>query len=293
MAVSLDAAGGMRLLDLRRHQKLARVQCCPEQDEGQDGGDVFGSQAEEPLGRSQAQSEGDAVEGDELPRDVIASSTGFCVVCEAAAPVDEAPEAGEAGEAGEAEAGAEAGEEPAASEATREQRSCLVFFDFGKTLRSLYPGLPPKVEKGGAALAEAFGALERKEAPSLTAPPAIPEAAATAAGAGAAVSPTARGSQRTTPKSEIVELTAENLKRIGGTARPAANDVSNASQGGMVLSDATPLRGGAERERPGRGAGNWQVSVRRSLRASVAQKEPRLRHIHQRMTQLMKELSDT
>mmetsp|Transcript_178529 Transcript_178529/g.572150 ORF Transcript_178529/g.572150 Transcript_178529/m.572150 type:complete len:798 (+) Transcript_178529:154-2547(+) len=306
LAMSLDGAGGLRLLDLRRHRKMANALWC----QGPGGADAPGEGAESEVagvgrgggggaagaeGVAGGPSAGEAVEVDELPRQVISSSTGFCVVCEFK-PESANDSKADDGTANSAEAGGEVAEE----EDDESQRSCLVFFDFGKTLKALYPGLPAKIERGGAALVAAFATLplegtSKDQLPSATTPALEASTSSVGAGTRAAQTLPSKGLKDGSQQKEVVQLTAANLKRMGGTGgHGTANSV--AASGIIDLSDLGGGVMGEVRERKGKASGlpeNWQVSVRRSLRAGLSQKENRLRHIHQRMEQLKKDLGDT
>mmetsp|Transcript_1847 Transcript_1847/g.3854 ORF Transcript_1847/g.3854 Transcript_1847/m.3854 type:complete len:811 (+) Transcript_1847:117-2549(+) len=319
LAVSFAQGGKeLRLLDLRHNQKLAKLKCYEETEEEVDG-DKNGSipkgangmntTPQGPLGGAAAsaavaESPGVvSVEVDEMPRLVMVSTTAFVVVCEADLEGDVGLSPGPSKEAtdGTAEKGPDASEEEEAhtENSVDEQRSCLAFFDFGKTLKALYPGLSAKAEKGGTALAEAFATLgsDTKDGARTGMSPSDRlthlEAPAILQGLGGSTLPSSPLSKAATklPMQTVVKLTAENLKRMDSAADPSA---VTADPGGLGHSEKTPQNDLVERTLQSKqGPENWQVSVRRCLRNSLAQKEPRLRRIQKRVDQLRKELAET
>lgn len=319
IALTLDGTGTLRLLDLKRHSKIARPTCRSEPIDsfactqkiavpGQESGASDGIAADAGVSNDEAVCE-DA-EATLFPHVVVASSSSFCVICEyreveknqevtaqASVSVEE-PETEETA----------ANEEPVGTTAAAvEPRSRLAFFEFAKTLRTLYPAMPSGAAVGGVALVEAFkdvstttkkeakGGANSLEGLTLT----VPTTNADVTRKHKAQPLAQPQSNPASPQSNTVaKLTAENLKRIGRDAIAASSGgvPSTMSSGGMAnattpAENLLPKSFGRKTKNTGAGV-NWQVAVRRSLRASVAQKEVRLRRVAQRMGQLAREIND-
>lgn len=304
LAVSLDANGGLRLLDLRRGQKIARPVCYEVHPPDPEPVGELPSAAPVAAGTVPAVitevEERPLVE--ERPRRVLASSTGFCMVCEAR--LEELKAA-----AGSAALADVAGPEGYGDteEAEEIDRSWLVMFDYAKVLKALYPGI--KAERG-LALAEAFNAIPPDKPPKELAPPAPPEVEVDTSLrqplGGGPKTMTFGGRAKAKAKAanvtaQVFELTAENLRKITKASpqvMPAKGSVMLSSAGAlrsmMTEEDPVAANGGKESKRsPHEASENWQVSVRRYLRSGLADREARQRRIQNRLDQIRKDLGDT
>jgi len=82
------------------------------------------------------------------------------------------------------------------------------------------------------------------------------------------------------------KLTAENLRKIGGSTGASADLTMGPRKSSMNLSSELRDGGAGDPSRPKRSAiapENWQVSVKRALRQGLGEKEIRMRRVHQRM----------
>lgn len=299
LGLALDAGGNLRLLDLKRGRKIARVLCRENDNQG-----------------LSAQSSATALEGreggvaanlskteDPLPKRILATATAFCALCEAA-PRPPIPGEGNGQDAEVA--------------VMQDDRSCVVFFDQAATICGLFPA----VKKGsgcGVSAFELFDTLtpeDLQENPGHLLPlAAISEPAGTrkfsklstlssrkSAVASGGMEPVTMPIPHGAPSSlgvsllspaqvsfssakkaakapSVMRLTAKNLMRHGDPASPNAScRASLHSEGGHSGGGAN----GATQDRSGVEAGvigivpeNWHVSVRRYLRSTMEGKEAR------------------
>ncbi|CAK0892101.1 unnamed protein product [Prorocentrum cordatum] len=302
LAVSLDAAGGLKLLDVRRGHKIAQLLS------------VDGAEGDPAAWPCVAQ-----------PRQVFCSSAGFLALCEPSLPPD-------------AEAAAEAEAARGDEAAKGEEKCALAFFDQSSLLKGLFPGLAARVgaESDEALLAQLFSSFSADElhtrhdppathgGPSLRPPggDAIQQRASTNAGSsrGPSRSPTrsragaepdvvktasgasadSRGSSQR-PRFDSAAaaplLTAENLRSIG---RGSVRTRDSATLSRALTASSSYLTSGQDDaarfllfalDEGHAHPEDWQAPVLRCLRGGLADRERRQKRMAKRMEQLKKEVA--
>jgi len=306
LAMTLDAEGSLRLWDIKRGCKIAKMSC--------------ESTADPPTDKKTIDEDGEAtvkpvvkLEQDETPKLLLSTATSFCAICMSMGAEDpdavpqETPE-GEEGGAGEAEG--EEGGEPA----EQQDRSWLVFFDQVEVLKKLFPTLAPKGD-----LTKAFEALSKEDLLNLQ-PQGVPSTMEKATLLSKKKPPedpnrsrlqtpgkpdrtrlTSRGRSGKLDTSNIMiaKLTAENLRKFAAAqaaqqeAAGGAKKASSFGSGGFARSatlNTADRQKADEAITPHGVPRNWQVSVRKQLREGLSGKDTRKSRIQKRLDQLKKEV---
>eukprot|EP00439_Symbiodinium_sp_Y106_P066367 s292_g10.t2 len=155
VAVTMDGEGGLRLWDLKRGSKVGSMACVspppPPRKEDDD------EQAE--VQRIVLKEERGSLRGDETPKLLLHTATGFCVICMAVEQpmegVDPDMETEDPPPDGPVDDGDDQGDEPEGTLSPSEdghlfgERAVLVFFDNAHMLKKLFPTLASKAGDKG------------------------------------------------------------------------------------------------------------------------------------------------
>eukprot|EP00929_Paragymnodinium_shiwhaense_P047413 TRINITY_DN24052_c0_g1_i1.p1 TRINITY_DN24052_c0_g1~~TRINITY_DN24052_c0_g1_i1.p1 ORF type:complete len:784 (-),score=192.71 TRINITY_DN24052_c0_g1_i1:181-2532(-) len=258
MALSLDVLGDMRLVDLRSGKKLAKVVC----------------KAEDPEGPMSPRAQGAPGLSDGEHLQLIAVAGSFCVLREAGQATSGGLPAEQSEEREQASQEELEGDKPPSRQASAEdEEGCAVlyFFDEAKA-----PAGSMGPEPGSLAL---VGAHEDAQAGDAESTQGGAESVATAKAA-----------------SHIVELTAENLRRIGkmgatgasamqATSLTSMADAPTAMAGAKI--SAVVQAGGGRAHRVPEG---WQTAVKKYLGSACADRQMRMGQVQRHLRQLRKEI---
>ncbi|CAL1137935.1 unnamed protein product [Cladocopium goreaui] len=309
LAMTLDSEGSLRLWDIKRGCKIARMTCESSPQEPKTT-----ETAEDKDGEGTTPKPVIKLEQDETPKLLLSTASSFCAICMSMGAEDPAiegdPETPEDGADGaEASPGGEEGD----AGAQEQDRSWLVFFDQVSVLKKLFPTLAPKGD-----LTKAFEALSKEElsklqpqgvpstmekavALSKKKPPEDPTRALQTAKAKDRTRLTSRGRSGKLDTSNIMiaKLTAENLRKFAAAqaaqqeAVGGAKKASSFGSGGFARSATLKTADSKKADEaitPHGVPRNWQVSVRKQLRKGLSGKDTRQARIQKRLDQLKKEV---
>lgn len=308
LAMTLDSEGSLRLWDIKRGGKIARMTCesSPEEPKATEP-------AENEDGEGTTPKPVIKLEQDETPKLLLATASSFCAICMSMGAEDP-PDPGPDPENPDVD-GAEAspdGEE--GDPGAQQDRSWLVFFDQVSVLKKLFPTLAPKGD-----LTKAFEALSKEElsklqpqgelstmekavALSKKKPPEDPNRSALQTAKTkdrTRLTSRGRSGKLDTSNIMIAKLTAENLRKFAAAqaaqqeATGGAKKASSFGSGGFARSATLKT---ADRQKadeaitPHGVPRNWQVSVRKQLRKGLSGKDTRQARIQKRLDQLKKEV---
>ncbi|CAK8986741.1 WD_REPEATS_REGION domain-containing protein [Durusdinium trenchii] len=305
LAVTLDSEGSLRLWDLKRGCKIARMSCEGPIDDPKQKADT----EEDPEATVKPVIK---LEQDETPKLLLSTATAFCAICMSMGANEEHVEV----EGGAEDEGAEAPEadaEGAHSPAEAQDRSWLVFFDQVQVLKKLFPSLP----KGD--VAKSFEALSKEELAKLQ-PQGVPSTMEKATLLSKKKPPEDPAARARSPPSKptktrlmsrsrskldtsnimIMKLTAENLRKFAaaqaaqqeaaGGAKKVASSFGSAGFARSATLNTADRQKAEEAILPHGVPKNWQVSVRKHLKKALTGKDTRQSRIQKRIDQLKKEV---
>jgi hypothetical protein len=286
MGLAMDEQGNLRLLDILRGTKMAEA-CWRDSRESLANTDPA-SVAESPSQEAQ-------------PQRVLASPSGFCVICQMRTTATSDP--------GTSAVDAAPSENPASdeeggTEQTGSNRSWLVFFDQSETLCALFPGIAARAARGDDPTALLIG-LSKEDMKKLPDAPSEADASfdkqISRSRSASVRSGSLRGTSTTIRSggvgAELGELTAANLQKIGrrqsearkSALRSAASE--GASQIGATMKTALP--GIVAATQKGGVPMGWQAGVKQNLRRCLEEKNVRQAHLNRRMDAIRKELESS
>lgn len=298
LAISLDSAGGLRLIDVKRGRKIAQITCHEEPERpilhrsgtrrksvGRDATTIEASGAKPKLPNPTS----------EAPRLLLSHAKGFCVLCMAM------------GDAGDAEDGEEMSSD----------RSWLVFFEQASVIKRLFPTLATKGDD--AHLAKMYEALSQDELAklqpkgqpsvmdkavllSLKQPPPMKGLGLTSS---TRVPPRPRSSggkvstksQLRAPSGGTLKLSAENLRKYAMQSQQLASlkKLSSSMASGGFAASGADSSGLLMQKDVGLHAVplNWQVQVQKEIKDFVAGKVTRRAQVERGLEQIRKEIGDS